>query len=165
MSPLRTTVLFFSVLLAIVSGCRNGHPADENLRGLFLERRPTFEKLAEMLENDAGIQTVTVEGVSYVAANPTGIPKQRLDMYQNTLGALGSPGIQCIRRYDGTLLFLLSFKGLVVGGSVKGIAYVPGKNQLGKFTVLPSLDKGLRKLEEGEYVKRIDGDWYVYFGK
>jgi hypothetical protein len=163
-SRLRIILTLLLIGASLATSCSSGRLSDDQLRQLFSAKRGTFESLALMLAADRDLERITVTEVTYISNDSLKLSTARLESYRQAMTMLGEPDIQCIRRYDGTILILLSSTGLAVGGTTKGIAFLPDEKLLRMFTVVPNLDDGWRDRGEGQFLVPIDKHWYVYGG-
>ena len=122
------------------------HPSDEAFRRLFTQKRTAFADVAD---------AVDASGITgYV------VPEQHAKIVvQYGSSLLQDDDFHLVRRDDGAVLFGFSAHGLSIAGTRKGIARVPAKSL--KFYKLLSSDS-LWHREEGDYLKPIEGDWYIY---
>jgi len=135
-----TRLLKFLLTMALVAGCASGGDSDAALRKRFEDDRMSFERLA-----------TKVDALSSVG---------RLKDDIGTSAGFPRGEFSCWKREDGTILLLFSSAGLVVGGSTKGIARVPEKSR--RFYHLLDAKSTDWPQEEGEFIKSLDGDWFLF---
>ena len=142
----RTTRVLLLVIVALAGGCLGQHPRDASMRKRFAEKRAAFEELAAKIEATSITGHITKE--------------EEKTILRSGLSAFGDREFECIKREDGTVLFIYSSMGLAVAGSSKGIAYIP-KKSLRFYQVLPSSSEDWPR-QENEFIKPLDGDWYIF---
>ena len=148
------SLIFFSlgeqVKRAVMAGCYFAltachRPSDQVLRATFSAKQQAFQEVA------AEVDAERLRG--YIT------PSQQRALLDKLQSPLKREPFRLAHRDDGTVLFGYSAYGLSVAGSRKGIARVPPKS-LRFYEVLDPDSPWPRK--EGEFLKPIQADWYVY---
>jgi hypothetical protein len=83
-----------------------------------------------------------------------GVDTARLRRYRDLMEQLG---VKSLERYFGTVLFITSSGGLVPSGYMKGYVYADKAPS-------PLVSDSAKPLEEGEFYRHIDGNWYLIYG-
>ncbi len=151
------TVLCFFFVMGFI-GCSSGTKTDHEVRQIFSQNRHSFDTLASMISADHSIQTMSLTSVTYVLPESPRISEERWQEYRTILNTFGPTNVFCVRRDDGTVLFLFSYSGSILGGFAKGLAFIPGTKQLKTFESLPDMEGSFRWKKEGEYVAQIEID-------
>jgi hypothetical protein len=142
----RGIIALLIATVTVFPGCLGRHPHDSSLRNRFIEKRAAFEELAAKIEQRPIAGPVTKE--------------EETTILRGGLSAFEDREFSCLKRDDGTVLFIYSSMGLVVGGSIKGIAHVP-KMSVRFYEVLPASSEDWPR-RESEFIKPLDGDWYLF---
>lgn len=134
------------------------HFPDDELIANFYEHRADFEKLREMIKQDEGLDRVTLERT--LPENPNiGVGPARIAEYRVLLKKVGASGGIAASSDRKTIELVSTRRGFTTHGSEKGYLYVEGSS--GK-ELLTELDR-FSLNDEGSGLRRIDGNWYLYF--
>src|SRR5664280_252547 len=91
------------VLLALTTaGCVVRHPSDSEFRRLFEERRDSFLRLAATLETDG----ITGRLAAAELRSRKDIPEEKKEILSRLFAVFGNRELVCIKRDDGSTLFL-----------------------------------------------------------
>ena len=136
-----------SALICVVSCCTGcfSHPSDTVFRRRFVEKRDAFTAIVRDVE------------ASRISGYIT--PSQQASILRRLHSPLDRDDFHLAHRDDGSVLFGYSAYGLAIAGSRKGIAHVPAKS-LRFYKVLSA--EAAWPNEEGDFLKPLDGDWYIY---
>lgn len=133
------------------------HRPDAEMIRNFNEHRQEFEYVRTMAMADEDISRVDENW-----SDPANLATDKVAEYRRLFKVIGTPrGISKYGR-SGRIEFLASTLGWVASGSTKGYLYVEGKPPKGNR--VDSLDDVsiLRDLDV-DYLKPIEGKWYLYF--
>ena len=133
-------------------------PKDEQLLKAFSTHRQAFDRLRQMVAEDAKQQGPIFSEDSL----RDDLPASRRQEYRTLLESI-QPGLVVTFDYDGIVRFIFAATGTsaIGAGSLKGIEFVPAGAQPGAI-MLKSLDD-VEKLGEGVYLRPIEQGWYLLF--
>jgi hypothetical protein len=139
--------------LALVIGC--GPPSDAEMIDDFRSSRTQYNELLRMFQEDQGLERVgDLAGIWPEDPAAVGVDTARLRRYRDLMEQLG---VKSLERYFGTVLFITSSGGLVPSGYMKGYVYADKAPS-------PLVSDSAKPLEEGEFYRHIDGNWYLIYG-
>ncbi len=151
------------VLLSTNVGCSasgNRFPRDAELLRTFSDHRQAFDRLRQMVAEDAKRQGPIFTEKSL----RDDLPSSRRQEYRTHLASI-HPGLVVTFDYDAIVRFIFAATGTsaIGSGSLKGIEFVPSGARSGA-TIAKSLDD-VEKLDEGIYLRPIEAGWYLLFQK
>jgi hypothetical protein len=133
-------------------------PKDQELIAIFNDHHEAFERLRQMATEDSKSNHIYIKNSEIVGIKDT----LRRQEYRKLLSSINSD-IRVVAD-EGNITFFFSGGGLsaISGGWGKGIASLP---LIEKYdTILPSLDHA-NMLPNGDYMRPIDGQWFIYYQK
>lgn len=133
------------------------HRPDVEMIRNFSQHRDEFEYVRTLAMADENLRRVDEDW-----SDPRNLNTEKATEYRRLFKVIGTP--RGISKYGGSgrIEFLASSMGWVASGSTKGYLYVEGKPPEGNR--VDSLDDVsiLRDLDV-DYLKPIEGKWYLYF--
>jgi hypothetical protein len=131
-------------------------PTDQELIATFHTHRQAFERLQEMVTEDA-------RRGWYLEGSDSRKPDQpRRDEYKNLISQI-RPGLRVVMTGPtGAVRFIFAMEGTAIGpGWVKGIEYVP-VDYLREGVLLPDLDKAASR-PASVYMREIEPKWFIFY--
>lgn len=155
-------ILFLPFFLAVVlsGGCGASlHPTDAELEQILKSHQSDFNRLIQMLNEDADIVRLDEKFVFLTEGSTREVPQERLAVYRSVFAKLGlERGFQ--RDNNNALRFIASSGGFF---STSEKSYIYSPTQL--TPLVDSLDTVIER-DHGDQkpvFKKLHGDWYLYY--
>lgn len=145
-------------LLAIVDPFGDPpHPTDQELLAQFRQHRSELEAIVDMLRADPQIQRLAPD---FTRPEPAPTSTERLADYRRRLAAAGIR--RGINQYGNSIDFLVSTRGLSIGGSAKGFSCAEGAADDALVTD-GDLDAAAAGAPTSDvlFQRHIDGNWWL----
>lgn len=157
----RIRKLAIVLIMIAVAGCgRNSVPSDEDLIATFHYRRAEFDRLLQMIIADTKLYRIDCDWTDPKEPIEAGVSPERIAEYRRLLDDVGCHrGFEAFQRQG--IHFIAAARGLVTGGSSKGLYYFAGAPPL----VVTNTATYSQKPQEYSYevFRHIEGHWYVFF--
>jgi hypothetical protein len=167
-TPFANLIVICCILLSLVLGCDSKPPSDAVLEKNFYKYEADLNLLAQMAIEDAGMIRIApdftwhkdnADGKASKVAH--GFSDERYVEYKKIFRRIGDNN--GILNYQPEVMFVLvSSRGMVTGGSMKGYAYSP-KEPSPLVDSLENLDFRDSKKDINTVYKRLKGNWYLFY--
>ena len=167
-TPLVNLIVVCCILLSLVLACDSEHTSDAELEKNFYAHEADLNLLAQMAIEDAGMIRIAPDFTWHkdnadgkASKAKYGFSDERYEEYKQLFRKLGkNNGI--LNYQPDQILVLVSSRGMVTGGSLKGYAYLPKE----PTELRESLDNVSFKNSEKHIdiaYKRLKGNWYLFY--
>lgn len=138
-------------------------PSDGNLISLFQTHQTAFRHLREMAIDDSGV----IHDIDKRTLAQSRLPIERREEYLRVFSSI-YPNLKVVVAPPAvTFIFTVGTNGLPLGPApewYKGIVYLPAEQERGA-DIVDSLDRLPRNTPYGDYLVRIEPNWYLIFSK
>jgi hypothetical protein len=171
MIRLFSLIALIAVTATRLSACRNELPKGNELRNIYFAHRREFDRLIAMLKEDGAFSKSDENQAAALMLNPLGphsardldFSDQRRQEYKKIFDRIGLQSPVLVFGQSESVIFVIATKGLAIGGTIRGIAYVAHPEKNPGLRLVQTDKEAESSTYGGADLVLIDGNWYVYY--